>query len=324
MNTRLALHELVRQHGLQRPAAQALFDAAGLDAEPPAVRRWLWPAVAVLAAALLGLGVILWLAANWESLGRAGRFALLQGVVVAMGVGAALRPALRPALGLLALLCIGGLFAYFGQTYQTGADAWQLFAVWAVLALPLCLGARSDVLWAPWALVVMTGISLWTFAHTGHRWRVEPQDLNVYTMAWAAAVLTVLALSPIAAPWTGAGPWAMRTAATLGVVAVTISAIGALFHKGVASHYPLALLLFGVSAAALAQRRAFEIFTLSAVALGLNTLLVTGLARWIFDLGGRDYVGKLLLLGLVAAGLLAVSVSLILKLARRYAVEDAA
>ena len=73
--------------------------------------------------------------------------------------GALWRPALRAPLALLAFLGTGGLFAYFGQTYQTGADAWQLFALWGALALPLCLGARSDALWAPWALVVMTAIS---------------------------------------------------------------------------------------------------------------------------------------------------------------------
>ena len=324
MNARIALHELARRHGLDAASTRGLFEAAGLEAEPPAVRRWLWPAVAVLAAALVGLGLILWLAANWNDLGRAGRFALLQGVVVAMGVGAAFRPSLRAPLGLLALLAIGGLFAYFGQTYQTGADAWQLFAVWALLALPLCLGARSDVLWAPWALVVMTAVSLWTYAHIGHRWRVEPQDVDVYALAWAAMVLATFALSPALARFTGAGPWAMRTAATLAVIAMTIAGVGALFHKGVAPHYWMALALFAGAAAALAQRRAFEIFTLSAVALGLNTLLVAGMARWVVDIGRGDWVGGLLLMGLAAAGLLAASVSAILRLSRRYAAREAA
>ena len=31
-------------------------------------------------------------------------------------------------MALLAMLNIGGLFAFFGQTFQTGADPWQLFA----------------------------------------------------------------------------------------------------------------------------------------------------------------------------------------------------
>ena len=56
---------------------------------------------------------------------------------------------------------------------------------------------------------------------------------------------------------------------------------------------------------------------LSAVALALDALLVAGVARWVFDGPHRDFVGPLLLTGLVAAGLLAASVSGVLWLARR-------
>lgn len=319
MNPRIALYELAGRYRLDARATGALLAAAGLGREPASLARRFAPAVAVLAAALGGFGVILWLAANWETLGRMGRFALLQGAIVVLCAGAAWRPVLRPPLGLAALLLIGGLFAYFGQTYQTGADAWQLFALWAALALPLCLGARSDVLWAPWALVAMTAISLWTYSHTGHRWRVEPQDLGAYAAAWTACVLLVAALGPLAARFTGAGPWARRTAATLAVAGITLGALGALFHRGVAPHYPLGLLVFGVAAGLLAQRRGFEIYLLSAVALGLNVLLIAGLARLLFDQGGGDSIGRLMFVGLVAAGLLAFSVSMITKLARKYA-----
>jgi len=66
-------------------------------------------------------------------------------------------PKLAPApaeAGLASMMpsSIGGLFAYFRQTYQTGADAWQLFALWAALGLPLCLGVGSVVPWAPWEI----------------------------------------------------------------------------------------------------------------------------------------------------------------------------
>ncbi len=37
---------------------------------------------------------------------------------------------------LLATLLLGVFLALFGQTYQTGADPWQLFANWALLILP--------------------------------------------------------------------------------------------------------------------------------------------------------------------------------------------
>ena len=46
--------------------------------------------MAVLAAALGGLGIIFWIAANWSDFGRAGRFGLLQALVLIMCAGAAL------------------------------------------------------------------------------------------------------------------------------------------------------------------------------------------------------------------------------------------
>jgi hypothetical protein len=286
--------------------------------EPAALQRWLPRGLAVLAAVLVGFGLVMWVAANWDELGRFGRFALLMGFVGVMGTGAALRPALRAPLGLLVLLGIGALFAYFGQTYQTGADPWQLFALWALLALPLCLGARSDVLWAPWALVVVTAISLWTHARLGHRWRVEPGDLATHALAWLAAAALVAGLSRALQRYTGAGLWGLRTAATLAVVMTTAAALGGLFHRVVAPHYLLGLLLLAGAAGLLCLRQAFDVFVLSAVALGLNTLLVAGLARVMFDDHQGDTIGSLLLIGLVAAGLLAGSVSVILKLTRRH------
>ena len=286
--------------------------------QPSALPVWLPRGVAVLAAALGGLGVVMWIAANWASMGRMGHFALLQGLVLVMGVGAALRPAARGPLGLLALLGIGALFAYFGQTYQTGADPWQLFALWAVLALPMCWGARSDVLWAPWALVVVTAISLWTHTFSGHRWGVEADQIRVHLMAWAAGVALVAALSPLCARWTGAGVWSFRTAVTLTVAAMTLTALGGLFHKPVQAQYVLGLLVFAVGFALLNTRALFDIFAISAVALGVNTLLAVGVARVLFDNGGSDWIGKLMLMGLLAAGLLAGTVSGILHLAKRH------
>jgi len=318
MNLRLALHELAAEHGLDANASRRLQQLAGFDAPPPALVRLLPRGLAVLAAALLGFGLVMWIAANWDTLGRFGRFALLMGFTAAMGAGAVWRPQARAPLALLALLAIGGLFAYFGQTYQTGADAWQLFALWAALALPLCLGARSDVLWAPWALVVMVAISLWTHAHLGQRWSVQPEDLSTHVAAGLAAAVVVGGLSRGLQHYTGAGLWGLRTAVTLAVVMLTFTSLSGLFHDPVAPHYLFGVLLLAGGAALLAWRPAFDVFALSAVALGLNTLVTCGLGRALFHNGGSNDVGAFLFIGVVAAGLLAASVSAILRLARRY------
>jgi uncharacterized membrane protein len=316
MDLRLALHELAREHRLDTRATRELHRLAGLDDPPSGLERRLSLGVAVLAAALAGLGAVFWIAANWSELGRYGRFALLQALVLAACIGAVARPAARAPLSLLTLLAIGALFAWFGQTYQTGADPWQLFALWALLALPLAMGARSDVVWAPWAIVASSAIALWVQAHTGHQWRVEPQDALVHAAGWAAAALVVAALGTPLQRWTGAGQWSRRTAATLFVVMVVASGIGALFGSRVAAQYGVALLVLGSVAALHARRALFDIYTLSAAAFGLNVLLVGGLVRLLVDSGEREPVGALFVVGLAAAALLAATVSIVLRVAR--------
>lgn len=320
MDLRLALYELAAQHQLDATATKKLQALAGLNNEPTRLAYWLPRGVAVLAAALGGLGIIFWIAANWDTLGRFGRFALLQFIFLVLCVGALLKPAARTPLGLLALLSIGGLFAYFGQTYQTGADPWQLFAVWAVLALPLCLSIRSDVLWTPWALVVVTGISLWIHAHTSHSWRVAPQDLDVYSIGWGATVLLIFGLSPVLRHLSGTGPWAFRTSVTLGTMMITTTALTALFQSDGLTLYWMGLVLLMAAAGGLSTEKLFEIYGLSAVGLGLNVMLTCGLVRLLFFKNhGIDWFAALIIIGLAAAGLLAGTVSVLLRLSRSYA-----
>jgi len=183
---------------------------------------------------------------------------------------------------------------------------------------------RHDAVWAPWALVAAVGIALWVQTHTGHQWRVRPDDLVVHAIGWAALGVLCALLSPPLARFTGAGAWSLRTALTLAVIALTVTAIGALFHKSVAPHYPLGLLLLAAAAFWFSRPAFFEVYGLSAVAMGLNSLLVGGLVRLLFDANSRDPVGALLMVGLVAAGLLAGSVHLILKLSRAQAAREAA
>lgn len=317
MDLRLAIYELAARHGLDAPGVRRLRQLAGLGSEPEALATWLPRGTAILGASLGGFGVILWIAANWENFGRFGRFALLQGLIVAVCAGALMRPRARAPLGLAGLLGIGGLFAYFGQTYQSGADPWQLFALWAALALPLCLGVRSDVLWAPWALVAMTGISLWVYAHLGHRWSANADDLSVHLRGWCGALLLVAALSEPARRFTGAGVWSLRLAITLTAAMFCATALGRLFSDSGGAHYALSLALLAAAAGMLASRQFFDLYGLSAVALGLDVLLVAGVTWLLFNAHANEWIGSLLLIGLVAAGLLAGTVKAVLHAARR-------
>ncbi|MFT7776671.1 DUF2157 domain-containing protein [Roseateles sp.] len=318
MDWRGVVADGVRAYGLSDAQRLELLALGRLDREPALLQMRLPLLLAGLACLLCGLGLIFAIAANWSGLARATQFGLLQAALGLGVLGVIVRPSLCLPLGLWSLLAIGGLLAFFGQTYQTGADTWQLFALWAGLALPLVLGLRSDVLWAGWSLVVMTAIALWVAAHAGHRWRAEADDVVVHLLGWLAALGVALALHGDWGRRAGCGVWARRTAACLAAGLVTATALAALFGREPTVQALLALLALGAAAWALARPDGFDLFNLSAVALGLNVVLVGGLARLLFNgpSGGAPF-GRFLLLGLAAAGLLAATVGGVLRLARR-------
>src|SRR3989449_7791101 len=94
-------------------------------------RLLLWSGAVALAAA-----VVFFIAHNWNDLGRFAKFGLVELPLVA-AVLAYWRLGPERAAGkaslLVASVLLGATLALFGQTYQTGADTWELFANWAAL-----------------------------------------------------------------------------------------------------------------------------------------------------------------------------------------------
>jgi uncharacterized membrane protein len=113
---------------------------------------------------LIASGLIFFLAYNWQDLGRFAKFSLVEAVVVTallfiwrLGLD---RPGGKAAL-FGACLFFGALLALIGQTYQTGADTFELFSVWAAMILPWVLVGRSTVLWLLWLTLVNLSIMLY-------------------------------------------------------------------------------------------------------------------------------------------------------------------
>lgn len=135
-------------------------------------RQFLGRATLWLGIVLLGSAVVCWVAANWPAMTKIQRFAGAQGLLALSAVIAAwVAWRLREATGVrrhgvgallvLAGLFLGALLALLGQTYQTGADTWELFAWWALLLLPWALAGASQALWLLWALILNVAVALW-------------------------------------------------------------------------------------------------------------------------------------------------------------------
>lgn len=117
-------------------------------------RAWRLFAERALLFVGLALGVaavIFFFAANWGVLSRGARlglalFAHVGAALIAVRIGTEHVAGRAAAAG--AALLIGPALLTYGQAYQTGADAWQLFAAWTVLAVPFAVVVRGTAVWA--------------------------------------------------------------------------------------------------------------------------------------------------------------------------------
>lgn len=173
-----------------------LVDALAVAGVTPIAREWrafLNRLLLCCGAACLGAAAIFFIAANWTALGKYAKFGLVEALIVgsilaAWKLGIDRLPG-KAAL-LLASLAMGGLLALFGQTYQTGADTWELFATWAGLILPWILVARFAALWIVWMAIVNLAIGLYFSVFPAFLGIIFSPDQQM----WALFIVNTLAL----------------------------------------------------------------------------------------------------------------------------------
>ncbi len=160
---RNSIYQWIKQ-GLVKPEQQQ--HALQLAGERPTAAAWLSFSrnmLMLLGLLSLAFGVMFFFAYNWNEISRMQKFISLQVVLLGFFVAYYFKSKtfwLSQALLLAAVVVLGAWLALFGQTYQTGADPWQLFATWALLILPLVLFSRSEVLWVVMAVLLNTALVL--------------------------------------------------------------------------------------------------------------------------------------------------------------------
>lgn len=145
-------------------------------------QRWITRLCLGLGTALLLIGVVFFFAYNWHAMPKWSKLALLQGTMLACFVSAAIIGPRRLSgqyLLLAGTVFIGMFFAVFGQIYQTGADAWQLFALWAVLMSGFVGVSRFTIQWiVQWTI---SGLAIFLYLQQALNWR--------YDTAWKIGLL---------------------------------------------------------------------------------------------------------------------------------------
>ncbi|WP_163835918.1 DUF2157 domain-containing protein [Spartinivicinus ruber] len=125
---------------------------------------WVSRLLLLLGTALVLSGVVYFFAFNWAKLTPLIKFSTVQiGLVSCLiaAYGYSLKKLAGQLFLLAATVLVGVFLAIFGQIYQTGADAYQLFMVWALLTFGWTVIASFSAQWLLWLIVSNIFIWLW-------------------------------------------------------------------------------------------------------------------------------------------------------------------
>lgn len=148
---------------------QRALKMAGLRPTPPMWRKQSDLLLLVGGVLMLLSGIVSFFAWNWNALPGWAKLALVLTGLLLAATASFLNPwdQLRGQWSLFAsVVMIGVVAAVVGQVYQTGADPWQLFALWAVLGLPWTVLARFQPLWFLWLCILSLSLWLWQSLHS--------------------------------------------------------------------------------------------------------------------------------------------------------------
>ncbi len=308
-SSRAPLLELIEQGALPPEQIPAALELTRLH---PNRQQWcqfidlllLW-----LGGLALAFSLMFFIAYNWDNLGRFAKFAMVE-VFMAACIAAYWRWHQHAMVSKLTLLMtclgLGVLLALFGQTYQTGADPWELFFNWALLMLPWTLLARFPALWILWLGLLNLSAILYQQVSRNTFDFLFPSDI---ALMWTLLLLNTLALVcwellAKKQDWLQT-VWATRAiAVTAGFAATWLAFYGIFDNSGNLMMYLMVWFVFSAALFSYYRYRQPDLFMLAAGCLSAIAVIVAltaeTLMRTVKD-AGLMLVIALMIIGLSAA-----------------------
>jgi uncharacterized membrane protein len=293
------LHAIAGARLLDAGQLERALALAGLRATRAIWARALPRHALIVGVVLLVAGTIYFVAANWSALSGVARMVSV-GVpmMLAFGAGAVLGDTLPGrAATLLGGLLFGPLLAVVGQVYQTGADAWQLFAWWTLVLVVSAVLSRFSGTW----ISALLGLHVATFAWIDQELGRSPYE---GVGAWIVAGLALLDACLVAlAEWRASGiarRVLVHVTASFGLVSLLPLALVALIDEPSEGSLPGLLVLVGALAAMWAtyRWRRPEVGML-AIFAGVVTILTSSLLGRILLIEAEMQLFGVALLGLL-------------------------
>jgi uncharacterized membrane protein len=190
---RTEILDWIAQGRLQSDALPTALRVAGLSPGRADWREFFNYLTLWLGATLCAVGIIFFFAYNWQAMGRFAKFGLVEIFIIAslaLSWRLNFNRVTGQALLLFATLLVGALLALVGQTYQTGADTYELFTVWAMAVLPWVAVSCFAPLWLFWLGLINMAATLYYQTFGGlFGWLFDSGQI-----LWAVFILNTAAL----------------------------------------------------------------------------------------------------------------------------------
>jgi uncharacterized membrane protein len=228
----------------------------------------------------LAFAVMFFIAYNWKDLGHFTKFGMVEGCIV-LAVAAYCKLAENSIASkvslLVASIILGVLLALYGQTYQTGADPWQLFFNWALLMLPWAAIGRFTAIWIVWVALMNVSIVLYYLTFRGIFGFVIGSESGMLWVAFLFNTLVFVAWQLLAATWHWLSErWAIRLLAVSSGVPLTWLVLFSIFDHREAGGFPgLIWALWLVAMYYVYRRIKLDLFMLAGCCLSTITVTVS-------------------------------------------------
>lgn len=233
----------------------------------------------------LAFAAMFFIAYNWNDIGRFAKFGMVE-VLIVLAIVAYWKLGGHKVAGkvslLVATIFLGVLLALYGQTYQTGADPWQLFFNWALLMLPWALIGRFPAIWIVWVVLINLSIVLYHQTFRGVFWFMFGSDTGMLWLVFFFNTLALVAWEFLANIWRWLSErWAIRLLAVGSGVPMTGLVLHAIFDPGNINVFPGLVWAIWLAALYFVYRKIRpDLFMLAGGCLSGIVVLVTFLSKY--------------------------------------------
>ncbi|MBF0275459.1 MAG: DUF2157 domain-containing protein, partial [Nitrospinae bacterium] len=241
---------------------------------------------------------------NWGEIGRFAKFGMAEVfMILALVVYWRKYNAFSGKVSLLvASILLGVLLALFGQTYQTGADTWQLFFNWALLILPWAFIGRFAALWFLWIVLVNISIVLYYQTFQSIFWFIVDGEMQTLWVVFFVNTCILILWEIISKKlrWLAEG-WVVRVIAVTSGFSITWLVLNTILDSKEFNVTPLLVwILFIISMYWVYRKIQPDLFMLAGCCLSGIIIIVSLAGNYLFETwdGGEEFLLALLVIGL--------------------------